>query len=172
MGANDVVICFSHLRWTVPCQRAHQVLKEAARERHVYFVEEPVLHGDRPRLELHFTDDGVVVVRPFLPPGTDNLLVPRRVSDLLVEVLFGVAQIKDYVLWFCTPMAMPVAREMRPNAVIYDLGGDLPDFDEGVIGLAAYHTQLLAAADVVIDDSSAITWGEIAAALETQLEAA
>ena len=172
MGSNDAVICFSHQRWSLPPTReAHEVIKEAARERQVYFVEEPVFDGDRPRLELHFTEDEVVVVRPFLPPGTDNLLVPRRVHDLLVEVLFGIGNIKNYILWFCTPMAMAVARDMTPTAVIYHLGCDLPELDE-VVGLAAYHTQLLAAADVVIDGSSEITWGEIVAALDTQLEAA
>jgi UDP-galactopyranose mutase len=148
MGANDDLICFSHERWNASSSRCpHDQLARAARDRRVFFVEEPVFAGARARLDLEKTDSGVTVVRPVLPPGVDNHLVPRRMRELMHRLLIE-QNITRYVLWFCTPMAMSFARDLAPVAVVYDHGSDLPELDESVVGLATYHTQLLATADV------------------------
>ena len=67
--ATDVfdVICLSHLRWNFVFQRPQHLMTRCARERRVYFVEEPVLEAAaQPRLRIE-RSDGVTVVCPVLP---------------------------------------------------------------------------------------------------------
>jgi len=170
MAPHDDLICFSHLRWDSGFHRPHHLLSRAARDRRVFFVEEPVLAGARPHLDIHTTTSGVIVVRPTLPPGTDNLLIPRRMRDLMHELITG-HSISRYVLWFCTPMAMSFARDLEPVSVVYDHGHDLPESSDEVTGLAAYHAQLLAVSDVIVDDGPSISWDETWSSIDDQLQA-
>lgn len=169
MGANDDLICFSHERWGHEPRRIHHLMAQAAQHRRVFFVEEPRLLGGKPRLEIEAREHGVIVVRPTLPPGMDNLLMPRVLGTLMRELLRGQA-IERFTLWFGTPMAMAYACQLRPEAVVYDLGSDLPETDEAPIGLAAFHVQLLAVADVIVDAED--TWDVIEAQLEGGFEEA
>ena len=41
-GARAPLVCFSHLRWDFVWQRPQQLMTRFARDRRVYFVEEPV----------------------------------------------------------------------------------------------------------------------------------
>ena len=47
------LICFSHLRWDFVYQRPQHLLKRSARDRRVFFVEEPVFDNGSMRLEVH-----------------------------------------------------------------------------------------------------------------------
>ncbi|HUQ04116.1 MAG TPA: glycosyltransferase [Kofleriaceae bacterium] len=111
-------------------------------------MEEPVLDGTKPRLDLNTTREGVTVVRPTLPAGTDNQAIPRRLRELMGE-LVATQALERYVLWFYTPMAMAFARDLHPAAVVYDCMDELSNFQGAPAGLLAYETQLMAAADVV-----------------------
>jgi hypothetical protein len=156
MGANDDLICFSHERWSREPQRIHHLMAQAAQDRRVFFVEAPRLTGEKPQLEIEAREHGVIVVRPTVPEGMDDALMTRCLGTMMKALLRN-QESERYALWFGTPMAMPFACELEPSAVIYDLGGDLPETAEDVPGLAAYHAQLLAVADmIVIDDETAV----------------
>src|SRR5215211_9292166 len=62
------LICLSHLRWDFVYQRPQHLLSRCARDRGVFFVEEPVLDDDGLRLELT-RRDGVTLAVPHLPEG-------------------------------------------------------------------------------------------------------
>jgi UDP-galactopyranose mutase len=171
MGEQDDLICFSQQRWGQPAGRTHQLMACAARDRRVFFVEEPVFGGQRPELQIEAQPHGVIVVRPTLPAGTDNLLVSYRLRDLMRALLHD-QQIVRYALWFSTPMAMAFARDLTPVAVVYDHGSDLAETDEAVAGLAAYHTQLLASADVIAGEEPSGSWDETWTTIGEQLAAA
>lgn len=61
------LLCFSHLRWHFVFQRPQHLMTRCAKDRRVYFVEEPVFAAAiEPRLEID-TSGGVTVVVPHLP---------------------------------------------------------------------------------------------------------
>jgi UDP-galactopyranose mutase len=148
MPFRDDLVCFSHLRWDFVLQRPQHLLSRAARNRRVFFVEEPVFERCKPRLDITISRERVFVVRPTLPPSTDAATTARQVRELMRELLFAYA-IRRYVVWFYTPMALPFAHELQPSAVVFDCMDELSKFHGAPEGLLAYESQVLAAADVV-----------------------
>jgi len=143
MTAHADLVCFSHLRWDYVHQRPQQLLSRAARDRRVYYIEEPIFEGAAARLTLHPTLEGVVVVRLTLPSAIEEDAIPLFLRDLVDELL-GEGSLDSYVLWCSTPKAMHLARDLRPIAVVYDR------IDETVATqMAAFEHQLRVAADLV-----------------------
>src|SRR5262245_22226645 len=66
------LICLSHLRWDFVYQRPQHLLSRAAKERRVFFVEEPIFGDSGPRLDINPRDSGVWVVVPHLPHGLNE----------------------------------------------------------------------------------------------------
>src|ERR1044072_9027748 len=64
---NPDLICFSHLRWDFVYQRPQHLLSRCAKDRRVFFVEEPIFAATAPKLEISERDCGVQIVTPFLP---------------------------------------------------------------------------------------------------------
>jgi UDP-galactopyranose mutase len=63
------LICFSHLRWNFVFQRPQHLMTRCARERRVFYVEEPVFQsGIAPRLHIE-RSGAVTVIVPYLPEG-------------------------------------------------------------------------------------------------------
>ena len=77
--ANDLLICFSHLRWDFVFQRPQHLMTLAARKKRVIFWEEPVFEDrETPRLNQYLAQQGVWVVCPVLPHGTDPNPIQRQ----------------------------------------------------------------------------------------------
>ena len=61
------LLCFSHLRWDFVYQRPNHLMARAARDRRVFFFEEPTFdEGGAAGLDLA-EREGVTVVTPRLP---------------------------------------------------------------------------------------------------------
>jgi len=89
-----------------------------------------------------------VVFRPHTPiasPGFNDEQFPI-LRELLKELL---PQIENYVVWFYTPMALPLAEEMQPMAVVYDCMDELSAFLNAPPQLLERESHLLKMADVV-----------------------
>src|SRR3954454_1959975 len=80
------LLCFSHLRWNFVFQRPQHLMTRFARERRVFFFEEPIFDSSKPALELTETQ-GVGVAVPHLPERLDRLAVRLSVRQLLAEFL-------------------------------------------------------------------------------------
>ena len=122
------LICLSHLRWGFVYQRPQHLLSRFANVTRVFFVEEPILSGGDPRLEIRVDNEsGVYIVTPHLAPG-----MPQEQFDgtqqMLLNQLIEMARIDDYFLWYYTPMAMGFTRELTPSLVIYDCMDELSAF--------------------------------------------
>src|SRR5436305_14914240 len=50
------LICLSHLRWDFVYQRPQHLLSRAAKDRRVFFVEEPIFGDTVPRLDISSRD--------------------------------------------------------------------------------------------------------------------
>src|SRR4051812_26453758 len=82
------LLCFSHLRWNFVFQRPQHLLSRFARERRVFFFEEPVHDAKEPPLKMRTSPEGVHVAFPQLPPDLDEEQSEqplRRMVDRLVE---------------------------------------------------------------------------------------
>jgi UDP-galactopyranose mutase len=139
------LICLSHLRWNFVFQRPQHLLTRCAKERRVFFFEEPVWSEDgRPHLVTQQTG-GVVVAVPHLPHGCNPAASLRQLLDELITT----HDIHRYVLWYYTPMALSFTEHLAPDAVVYDCMDELSGFAGAPAELRALETELLRRADVV-----------------------
>jgi UDP-galactopyranose mutase len=145
---NVDLICFSHLRWNFVFQRPQHLLTRCARERRVYFVEEPCFGTDVSRLDTTQDPTGVTVVVPHLPTGLSAERVAHELRELLDRLLTR-ERLQHYVLWYYTPMALAFSDHLRPAAVVYDCMDELSGFAGAPPGLQDAERRLLAMADVV-----------------------
>ena len=142
------LVCLSHLRWDFVYQRPQHLLGRCAKERRVFFVEEPVL-GDGPtRLEVTAHQHGVRVAVPHLPAGLDRAAAEAAQRSLLDE-LFEERAIRHYVLWYYTPMALGFTDHLEPLATVYDCMDELSAFAAAPPEMLARESELLARANLV-----------------------
>jgi len=118
-----------------------------ARTRRVFFVEEPVFDAESAHLTVS-TNAGVHVVVPHLPPGHAPREVLAAQHELLRE-LFESNAIRQPLLWFYTPMALPLAEGLPSSGVVYDCMDELSGFARAPLEMRAAEAALLRRADVV-----------------------
>ena len=142
------LLCFSHLRWDFVYQRPNHLMARAARDRRVFFIEEPVFE-DRDSMTFDRVDrDGVHVVTPRLPARDAETPEPglRRMIDRLVWQ-FGLDQ---PVVWYYTPMALPWTHHLARSATVFDCMDHLAGFKGAPAGLLTLEADLLRRADLVL----------------------
>ena len=155
MNDDYYLVCLSHLRWSFVYQRPQHLLSRCARERRVFFVEEPVF-GDGPNhIELTKTDEGVIVAVPHLLLGTPLEEVETQQREMLRGLLAS-EQIERFVLWYYTPMALPIAEGLSPLAIVYDCMDQLSAFRGAPPALIERERELLDEADVVFTGGHAL----------------
>jgi UDP-galactopyranose mutase len=142
------LICFSHLRWDFVFQRPQHLLTRCARERRVFFFEEPVWDAsDGPTLQVR-EDGNITIATPHLPPGTTR----REAVDaqrVLLDRLIAHRNITTYVVWYYTPMALAFSDHLEPECVVFDCMDELSAFANAPAALKYAEAALLARADVV-----------------------
>lgn len=147
-NATDIV-CLSHLRWDFVYQRPQHLMSRCARERRVFFLEEPILLSDvNARLDVLKREDGVCTVTPLLPQGSSEFEV-QEAQRILIDDLFRECSIRDYVLWYYTPTALTFTRHLDPLGVVYDCMDELTGFKGAPRNLRQLEEELLKRADVV-----------------------
>ncbi len=122
------LICLSHLRWDFVYQRPQHLLSRCAKERRVFFIEEPIFSADfTPRLDVSDRECGVTVVVPHLPEGLSQEAIELSLKEMLDD-LFAKAQINEYIFWYYTPMALSFTNHFNPLLVVYDCMDELSAF--------------------------------------------
>ena len=143
------LVCLSHLRWAFVFQRPQHLMTRHARTGRVFFVEEPRREpGATPRLDVRAVEGGVQVVVPVLPEG----LAPEdeaRAQRGLLDRLLADEGVRDFVLWYYTPMALGFTAHLRPRLVVYDCMDELSLFKGAPPELLERERRLLEKADVV-----------------------
>src|SRR5512138_1896346 len=81
------LICLSHLRWDFVFQRPQHLMTRFARDRRVWFVEEPVDGEGAPRLELTPRAEGLTVAVPRVPGGLSQEGRADAVARLLERMV-------------------------------------------------------------------------------------
>ena len=148
LAAKPILIVLSHLRWDFVTQRPQHLMTRATRDFQVMFLEEPIwVDGGEPRSDTIYRDTGVTVIQPILPHGTDAADAvdhQRNILDGLVASAEG-----PVVLWFYTPMALPFARHVPADLIVFDKMDELSAFQNAPPLLLALEQELLELADVV-----------------------
>jgi UDP-galactopyranose mutase len=108
-------------------------MTRCARERRVYFVEEPLFHHGAAELEVSEVDRGVQRVVPRLPHGAPPRDLNLHLSRM-IDALLATSGLTTYELWYCTPPALSFTRHLKPKLVVYDVSADgatldLPDLE-------------------------------------------
>ncbi len=145
------IIVFSHLRWNFVYQRPQHLLSRLAKHHRIIFLEEPVPSAESDRLEHLHPMPGVEVLRPHLTGAAtgfhdDQLpMMGSQLADFMRE-----QGIDDYYIWFYTPMALPLAKDLQARAVIYDCMDELSAFKSAPRQLIQRENALYQLADLVL----------------------
>ena len=143
------LVCFSHLRWDFVFQRPQHLLTRCARDRRVFFVEEPVFTNGSMRLDVREADAGVHVVVPTLPDGLRSEIAINAVMKEMTRQLFLDHDINEYVFWYYTPMALSFTEHFNPLASVYDCMDELSAFKGAHSELSLREKQLFRNVDLV-----------------------
>jgi UDP-galactopyranose mutase len=153
--AKPDLVVLSHLRWDFVYQRPQHLMSRFARERRVFFFEEPMGHDGPPRLVTDERAGGVVRAVPHLPHGMSTAEAEAAQGQLLAELAdtYGIA---EPVLWYYTPMAVTFTSVLTPQAVVYDCMDELSLFRGAPPDLLAREERLLASADLVFTGGTSL----------------
>src|SRR5687768_16927279 len=143
------LVCFSHLRWDFVYQRPQHLLSRCARNRRVFFIEEPVFGNSSMRLDVRETDEAVYVVVPHLPDGLRSQVAITAVMKEMTDRLFLEQAIDDYTFWYYTPMALRFTSQFNPLASVYDCMDELSAFKDAPSDLPALEKELFRRVDLV-----------------------
>lgn len=145
------LIVFSHLRWDFVYQRPQHLLSRLARDRRVFFVEEPEHRPGPASIVTSSPCAGVTVIRARTPVvATGFADAQLRVIEPLVRRCLADHGVREAVAWFYTPMALPLLDTVPARAVVYDCMDELSAFDFAPPQLLHREAALLQRADVVL----------------------
>jgi UDP-galactopyranose mutase len=144
---NYDIICFCHLRWNFVYQRPQHLLSRFARGQRVFLVEEPVYDEQAEYLEItQDADSKVWVIVPHLQAGRpDDIVAQSRLLNSLLDTM----NIKEYLLWYYSPMALAWSDHLKPVLVVYDCMDELSAFKFAPPELVQWERQLFKKADIV-----------------------
>jgi UDP-galactopyranose mutase len=142
------IIVFSHLRWDFVYQRPQHLLSRLAEHYRIVFFEEPVFQQGEPALNVSTPIPNLMVCRPVTPvdaPGFHDDHLPY-LREMVREL--G-AEHQDPIVWFYTPMALPLLEELEPSLVVFDCMDELSAFNNPPAQLVQREEALLKRADIV-----------------------
>ena len=146
--AMQTIIVFCHLRWDFVYQRPQQLLTRLAQHYKILFVEEPIHQEGPATLSSSSPAPNLTVYQPRTPvqaPGFHDDQIPVLQGLLNKLVPDG----EDPIVWFYTPMALPLLSQLHPSLVVYDCMDELSAFKNPPKQLLQRETALLNIADLV-----------------------
>jgi glycosyltransferase involved in cell wall biosynthesis len=150
------LVCLSHLRWDFVYQRPHHLLSRFAAEGPVYFFEEPIFSEEPTRLAVSPREDNLTVLVPKISYTDRDSRNVAHIQRAMLDDFIALREIKDFVLWFYTPMAMDFAAHLQPVATVFDCMDELSAFKNAPVALIENERRLLENADVVFTGGQSI----------------
>jgi glycosyltransferase involved in cell wall biosynthesis len=140
------LLCLGDAPWSAAPARIRHLLSRAARDRFVFYWEDPVPGAGEPRVELSPAADGVMIATPQLPAALSPELAVATQRALLDD-LISTQRLGRPVLWYLAPRPLGFARHVRARAVVYHCHDVAPDGDPA---RATAEAHLLDRADLVL----------------------
>ncbi|MGZ5614732.1 MAG: FAD-dependent oxidoreductase [Methylobacter sp.] len=152
MDKTPMIIVFSHLRWNWVWQRPQHLLSRLAKRFPVVFVEEPLAceAGQAPHWRVERPVSGVLLCTPFTTidsPGFNAKQLPEL--GALLDQLVEREALRDLIVWLYTPMALPLARRLKPLAMVYDVMDELSAFKNAPPELLEWEAEAYRCVDLV-----------------------
>jgi UDP-galactopyranose mutase len=144
----QTLIVFCHLRWDFVFQRPQHLMTRLAEHYNILFIEEPVQTEGPAHLKKTAVAPNITVCQP-------HTNVPQYgFHDDQIPVLQGllsdlVPEGERPVVWFYTPMALPLLQGLDPALVVYDCMDELAAFKNPPKQLLQRESALLNIADRV-----------------------
>jgi UDP-galactopyranose mutase len=115
------ILCFSHVPWQHTHSRPRQLMTRLARERRVFFIEEPIFSDCDSRWSMRYETRNLVVIQPCLNDALrqkpeEYILTQER---LLLE-LASHERIQLPILWYNTSRPRSFSSCLRASLVVYD----------------------------------------------------
>ena len=153
--ASPPVLCLSHVPWAHGLERPHQVMRRLARDREVFFVEEPRVTKGEQFTVMRTVEPNLHVVTLRVPSD----MSARAVEHAQRRVVASLAARADHpLLWVYSPVASRAARDVEPSLVVYDCVADhaasenvSPDAKESELALLARADLVLTAGTSLFD---------------------
>ncbi|MET0983744.1 MAG: glycosyltransferase [Telluria sp.] len=142
------LIVFCHLRWDFVFQRPQHLMTRLAEHYDIVLVEEPVHTEGQAHLQKTVVAPNITVCRPHTPihaGGFHDDQIPT-LQGLLTDLVPGGER---PVVWFYTPMALPLLQGLNPSMVVYDCMDELAAFKNPPKQLLQRESALLGIADLV-----------------------
>lgn len=143
------LVCLSHLRWDFVYQRPQHLMSRFAKTRRVFFIEEPIFTDEPTHLKISQREDALNIVVPHISHSDRDSKSIDSIQRALLDELFDEKQIKDFVLWFYTPMAMSFAAHLESKAIVYDCMDELSGFKFAPPELLENEAKLFKKSDLV-----------------------
>jgi len=144
------LICFSHIRWNFVYQRPQHLLNRYAINNRVFIIEEPVLEANADFYEIEKSTENANLWVVVLHVSKDTDIEKRNhtLKALLDSCMYS-NNIKDYLLWYYSPMALPYSDHLHPALTIYDCMDELSAFKAAPPELKQMEQYLLDRAELV-----------------------
>jgi glycosyltransferase involved in cell wall biosynthesis len=142
------IVVMSHLRWNFVHQRPQHLLSRLAAHYRIHFFEEPVFHPKKHLAAISEPHPNVMVWTPHTPVESQGFH-----DDQLPYLQPLVRQLgidyPEHMVWFYTPMALPLMDELSPGLVVYDCMDELAAFKNSPKQLLQRENALFKVADIV-----------------------
>lgn len=141
------LLCFSHLRWNFVYQRPQHLMSRFTNYYPVYYVEEPAFHDEADSYTIEITAEKVNVVVPHLY-RFDETNHRQRLKQI-IDVFIKEQQIKKFIAWYYSPMALLISNHLHPVLTVYDCMDELSAFKFAPSEIKIAEKELLQKSDVV-----------------------
>jgi len=142
------LIVFCHLRWDFVFQRPQHLMTRLAEHYQILFVEEPVYDEGRAHLKKTAVAPNITVCQPHTAIQAAGFH-DDQIQTLQALLAGLVPDGERPLVWFYTPMALPLLQGLHPSLVVYDCMDELAAFKNSPKQLLQRETALLNIADLV-----------------------
>ena len=123
------ILCFCHIRWNFVYQRPQHLLNRFAISKRVFVIEEPVFEAHSDYFEISKPNDSVNLWVVVLHVSKESSVEKRNATlKALLDSFMYSNEIKDYILWYYSPMALAYSEHLHPALTIYDCMDELSAF--------------------------------------------
>ena len=151
----ESLICFSHLRWRFVYQRPQHLLSRFANVTRVFVLEEPIFDASSDHLAGSQESDNLWVLTPHLRGGLPEEEITSIQKNLLDQFMEEMS-IRDYTLWYYSPMALRFSDHLTPSLIVYDCMDELSAFRFAPPQLTMLDTVLMQKADLVFSGGQSL----------------
>src|SRR3954451_5739497 len=111
------VVCLSHVPWDFGLERPHQVMRRFARDRQVFFVEEPRARDGELQAIMRTVEPNVHVVSLGVPQD----MAARDVEHAQRQCVTALgAETDNPLVWVYAPSGFRAAKDLEPSLLVYD----------------------------------------------------